>query len=207
MDFTILKEIIALAEAYQQQTKADTWQKVQFVSWIINEANKPERPPAPAAFVPSQDGLISMFLGIAYKYAQFYSRRVFRNTKIYSLDDFAVLVSLFPDKEFKKIDVLRMCIQEKSSGNEVLKRLLREELLQERENPADARSKLLSLTDKGRTQYGLIQRGISKMAGHIVGDLNAEEKNLLLQVLMKLHQFHKPYFEENDEETLNKLLN
>lgn len=205
MDYTVLKEIIALAEAYQQQTHAQRWQKEQFVSWIINEANKSEL--SSGGFVPSQDGLISMFIGIAYKYAQFYARRVFRNTEIYSLDDFAVLVSLFPDKEFKKIDVLRMCIQEKSSGNEVLKRLLREEMLQERENPVDARSKLLSLTDKGRTQYGLIQNGIQKMAGHIVGNLTTEEKNQLLQILMKLHQYHHPYFEENNEETLTQLLN
>jgi hypothetical protein len=205
MDYTILKEIIALAEAYQQQTHAQRWQKEQFVSWIINEANQSQQ--VPQTLVPSQDGLISMFLGIAYKYAQFYARRVFRNTEVYSLDDFAVLVSLFPNKEFKKIDVLRMCIQEKSSGNEVLKRLLRDGMLQERDNPADARSKLLSLTDKGRTQYGLIQNGIQKMAGHIVGNLSIEEKNHLLQILMKLHQYHHPYFEENNEETLKQLLN
>jgi hypothetical protein len=204
MDYTILKEIIALAEAYQQQTHAQRWQKEQFVSWIINEANKSQK--ESQDIVPSQDGLISMFLGIAYKYAQFYARRVFRNTEIYSLDDFAVLVSLFPDKEFKKIDVLRMCIQEKSSGNEVLKRLLRDGMLQERENPNDARSKLLSLTDKGRMQFGLIQKGIQKMGGHIVGDLSPQEKSHLLEILMKLHQFHHPYFEENNEETLAKLL-
>lgn len=204
MDYTILKEIIALAEAYQQQTHAQRWQKEQFVSWIINEANKSQK--ETRDIVPSQDGLISMFLGIAYKYAQFYARRVFRNTEIYSLDDFAVLVSLFPDKEFKKIDVLRMCIQEKSSGNEVLKRLLRDGMLQERENPNDARSKLLSLTDKGRMQFGLIQKGIQKMGGHIVGDLNPQEKSHLLEILMKLHHFHHPYFEENNEETLAKLL-
>ncbi|UTA66880.1 MarR family winged helix-turn-helix transcriptional regulator [Emticicia sp. 21SJ11W-3] len=205
MDYSILKEIIALAEAYQQQTNAQRWQKEQFVSWIINEANKTQ--PKPQSMIPSQDGLISMFLGIAYKYAQFYAKRVFRNTEIYSLDDFAVLVSLFPDKEFKKIDVLRMCIQEKSSGNEVLKRLLRDGMLQERENPADARSKLLSLTDKGRTQFGLIQNGIQKMSGHIVGDLSIEEKNQLLQALMKLHHYHHPYFEENNEDVLKQLLN
>ena len=88
MDYTVLKEIISLAEAYQQQTQAHRWQKEQFVSWIINEANKSQK--GPDAFIPSQNGLISMFLGIAYKYAQFYARRVFRNTEIYSLDDFAV---------------------------------------------------------------------------------------------------------------------
>lgn len=204
MDYTILKEIIALAEAYQQQTNAQRWQKEQFVSWIINEASKSQK--ETRDIIPSQDGLISMFLGIAYKYAQFYARRVFRNTEIYSLDDFAVLVSLFPNKEFKKIDVLRMCIQEKSSGNEVLKRLLRDGMLQERENPNDARSKLLSLTDKGRIQFGLIQKGIQKMGGHIVGDLSPQEKSYLLEILMKLHHFHHPYFEENNEETLAKLL-
>lgn len=33
------------------------------------------------------------------RYAQFYSRRVFRNSTVYSEDDWGVLVSLYPDRK------------------------------------------------------------------------------------------------------------
>jgi hypothetical protein len=115
------------------------------------------------------------------------------------------LVTLYPEKESKKIDVLRNCILEKLSGNEVLKRLLRENMLRERENPSDARSKLLSLTEKGKYQFELIQKGIENMSKHVTGDLTGDEKNQLLGMLFKLHNFHQPFFEENDESKMEFL--
>ncbi len=205
--FKPLKELIALAEAYQQQTSAQEWDKEGFISWLISEATRTDRTETEDDMVPAQDGLIAMLLTGMYKYAQFYARRVFRDTAIYSLDDFSVLISLYPAVEHKKIDVLRMCIQEKSSGNEVLKRLLRDEMIQERENPADARSKLLSLTETGKRAFEGIQTGIEKMSSHIVGDLTGTEKQQLFQILFKLHQFHKPFFDEPDEEQLRAALN
>lgn len=202
--FKPIKELIALAEAYQEQTSASDWDKEGFISWLISEATKADHDEDDT--VPAQDGLVAMLLTGMYKYAQFYARRVFRDTAVYSLDDFSVLISLYPDAEHKKIDVLRMCIQEKSSGNEVLKRLLREGMVQERENPADARSKLLSLTEKGKRAFEQIQTGIEKMSAHLTGDLTGPEKQQLLQLLFKLHQFHKPFFDEPDEDQLRTAL-
>ena len=203
MNYEILKEIINLAESFEKQTKDKVWRKEKFVTWIVNEANKTDR--VIGDQIPPQDGLIAMFLTIMSKYAQFYAKKVFRNTEVYSLEDFSVLVTLYPEKEFKKIDVLKYCILEKSSGNEVLKRLLRDNMLQERENPNDARSKLLSLTDKGKYQFELIQKGIENMSKHVTGDLSDEEKNQLLSILFKLHNFHQPYFEDNDESKMEFL--
>lgn len=48
-----------------------------------------------------------------------------------------------------KADVIRECISEKLAGNEVLKRLLRQDLIKETNNPNDKRSKRLEITKDG----------------------------------------------------------
>ena len=207
MKYQILKEIISLAEAFEEETQAKEWRREFFTSWLIESFQKKKEEPGSKAFLPQQDGLIAMFIGMMYKYASFYSKRVLKDSKLYSLDDFGVIASLFPHHSFRKVDVLKQTIMEKSSGNEVLKRLLKEGLIQESENPEDKRSKLLSLTDEGRTAFIQLQAGMSKLSAHVTGNLSSDEKTLLLKMLSKLHTFHQPYFEENDEETLAEILN
>jgi DNA-binding PadR family transcriptional regulator len=84
--------------------------------------------------------------------------------------------------------------------------LLKQGLLQEHVHPNDKRSKLIELTDAGRAAFESVQTGITKLADTVVADLTEAEKTSLLQMLNKLHRFHKPIFEEADEPTLGKML-
>jgi len=95
---------------------------------------------------------------------------------------------------------------EKSSGNEVLKRLLKQGLIQETPHPEDRRSKLVMLTDAGRAAFQSVQTGIERLSDVVVADLSEDEKASLLHLLTKLHHFHKPIFEAADEETLGEML-
>ena len=202
MDFSILKEIINLAEQYQTETQADSWNKEAFAAWLgAGKADIRLEPEFDSN--PTEDGLISMFIIFMYRYAQFYAKKVLQDTELYSLDDFGIVASLFPDKEYKKIEVLKTSVLEKSAGNEVLKRLLKRQLVQERDNPLDARSKLLSLSDSGRRAFQTSIEQLTAMSTHITGNLNNGEKNLLLSMLVRLHHFHKPYFEQNKIEELS----
>lgn len=140
------------------------------------------------------------------RYAQFYSRRVFRHSTVYSEDDWGVLVSLYPDRKMKKTDLIRSIILEKSSGNEVLKRMLKQGMLHEHPHPTDRRSKLIELTDIGRMAFESVQNGITKLSDTVVADLTEEEKGNLLDLLAKLHRYHKPVFEAADEPALERML-
>ena len=205
MKYDILKEIISLAEDFEEQTNARERRKEQFISWLL-QSSKENLESKRYEKVPAQDGMIAMFIAFMYRYAQFYSRRLFRDTPIYSFDDFGVLASLYPGRSLRKVDILKQVILEKSSGNEVLKRLLREELLEEKENPKDARSKLISLSEKGTKAFEDIRFGINKLSKHVTGDLSEDEKSSLLSMLFRLHDFHKPYFEDAREEEIEEIL-
>lgn len=201
------RRLLDLADAYAAAGgKTDDFDREDFVSWLISsrKTSPDEAPEAPV--LPPLNGLIAMYFSFITRYAQFYSRRVFRHSAVYSEDDWGVLVSLYPDQKRKKTDVIRGCIMEKSSGNEVLKRLLKQGLLREQAHPDDKRSKLIELSDAGRAAFESVQTGMDKLANTVVADLTEAEKTTLLALLFKLHRYHNPIFEAGDEAELERRL-
>lgn len=207
MSLDFIRKLLDLVQDYESGGgKTDAFDREDFISWLMTNhsrlVKKEENPPAGAPL----NGLIAMYLSFMARYAQFYGRRVFRNTDIYSEDDWGVLITLYPDIQLKKTDVIRQCIMEKSSGNEVLKRMLKQGLLQEHVHPDDKRAKLIGLTDAGRAAFESVQNGVAKLSDTVVADLTDAEKTNLLQILNKLNRYHKPVFEAADEEELERLL-
>lgn len=197
--------MIEWAEKFDKQLLAgEQWDDKYFVSWLSAELNADTE--TDTVLPENTESTIAMLIIFMYKYAVFYSRKIFKHSIIYSIDDFGVLATLLPDKKLKKSDVIRECIAEKSSGNEVLKRLLRQKLIKETNHPTDKRSKLLEITPEGLSEINAILIQIQKMGSLVTGNLSKQEKIMLLGMLSNLHQFHKPLFEANNEKLLNEKL-
>jgi DNA-binding MarR family transcriptional regulator len=105
-----------------------------------------------------------------------------------------------------KADVIRKNVTEKSSGNEVLKRLLRQQLIEETKNPNDKRSKLLKLTPAGFAAINAVRIQLEKMGNLVAGDLTEQEKEILITMLSRLNDYHRPLFDANDEKLINNKL-
>ena len=204
MNLDFIRQMLDLAEAYEQ-AGGDTsrFDQEDFIGWMMTRRQVQKAPVAPGS---TSNGLIAMYLSFMARYAQFYGRRVFRGSQVYSEDDWGVLVSLYPTGRMTKTEVMRGCIMEKSSGNEVLKRLLKNGLLHEFPHPDDGRSKLVELTDAGRTAFESVHQGIDNLSKIVVADLDEEEKQMLLRILIKLNRYHKTVFEAADEQQLEAML-
>ncbi len=197
--------MIEWAEKFDKQLLAgEQWDDKYFVSWLSAELNADTE--TDTVLPENTESTIAMLIIFMYKYAVFYSRKIFKHSIIYSIDDFGVLATLLPDKKLKKSDVIRECIAEKSSGNEVLKRLLCQKLIKETNHPTDKRSKLLEITPEGLSEINAILIQIQKMGSLVTGNLSKQEKIMLFGMLSNLHQFHKPLFEANNEKLLNEKL-
>ena len=160
MHLDFIRNLLDLVQAYESEGgSTETFDREHFISWLITSPSRQFKKEAKPAGAPPLNGLIAMYLSFMARYAQFYSRRVFRDSAIYSEDDWGVLITLYPHQQLKKSDVIRQCIMEKSSGNEVLKRMLKQGLLQEHAHPDDKRAKLIGLTDAGRAAFESVQAG------------------------------------------------
>ena len=204
-NYTNLKKVIDWTEQFENQLRdGEHWTDENFAVWLSNQVNVSKQKDLVSAKKPKP--AITMYIYFMYKYALFYSRKIFKNSMIYSIDDFSVLASLLPDKKLMKADVIRKNVTEKSSGNEVLKRLLRQKLIEETDNPNDKRSKLLKLTPAGLIEINAVRSQLEKMGNLVAGDLNEQEKEILITMLSKLNDFHRPLFDANDENLLNEKL-
>lgn len=203
--YSHLKSLIDWAEKYENQlSEGQEWDDKDFATWLAIEINTNK---IDGKALPSKpQNSLAMPVYFLYKYTLFYSRKVFKDSQIYSLDDFSFLASLLPDKKLKKADVIRKNIAEKSSGNEVLKRLIKKKLIKETNNPEDKRSKLLEITPEGFKEINAVRTQIYKMGALVDGNLSEEEKSIMHTILSKLHKFHNPLFEANDELALNEKL-
>jgi len=207
MSLEFIRKLLDLVQDYETDGgNTGAFDREDFIIWLLSRQSRLlKKEEARSAGAPL-NGLIAMYLSFMARYAQFYSRRVFRDTAIYSEDDWGVLITLYPDIQLKKTDVIRRCILEKSSGNEVLKRMLKQGLLREHGHPGDKRAKLIGLTDAGRAAFESVQSGVARLSDIVVADLTEEEKTNLLQILNKLNRYHKPVFDAAEEEELERML-
>lgn len=204
-NYTNLKKVIDWTEQFENQLRdGEQWTDENFAVWLSNQVNVSKQKDLVLPKKPKP--AITMYIYFMYKYALFYSRKIFKNSIIYSIDDFSVLASLLPDKQLMKADVIRKNVTEKSSGNEVLKRLLRQKLIEETDNPNDKRSKLLAITPAGFNEINAVRSQLEKMGNLVAGDLNEQEKEILIAMLSKLNDYHRPLFDANDEDLLNEKL-
>lgn len=212
MNYVVLRKLLDMAEAYEQENgEQQDLDRQKFTAWLVTKSFRAvgtasEYPGTDQDAGPRVAGTIAMLLGFMGQYATFYARRIFRRSAIYSLDDFGVLISLHPDRKRTKTETLKECRLEKSSGNEVLKRLLKQHLIQETNHPIDRRSKVIELTEQGREAFIQVWEPIVRMSNVVAGDLTPEEQLLLLHLLGKLNRFHQPIFEQGKEEAVEQLL-
>ena len=203
--YSTIKKLVDWTEKYENQlSNGEQWNDENFAAWLSNEVNASKLKDLVSR--KKAKPVITMYIYFMYKYALFYSRKIFKNSMIYSIDDFSVLASLLPNKQLMKADVIRKNVTEKSSGNEVLKRLLRQQLIMETDNPNDKRSKLLAITPAGLNEISAVRSQLEKMGDLVSGNLSEQEIELMVSMLSKLNDFHRPLFDANDEEFLNEKL-
>ena len=105
-----------------------------------------------------------------------------------------------------KIQLIEKNVHEKPTGLEVIKRLLKHGLADERNDENDKRSKRVFLTDKGKALFFATIEQMNKVALIVSGNLTADEKKQLHTLLKKLQDFHDPIYLSNKEISIDQLV-
>lgn len=138
----------------------------------------------------SVEATISGLIVNLSRYAKNYIKVVLEGTVFTTVDDFTYLASLLENKNLTKTELINKNIQEKSTGTEIIKRLLNLELVSQTEDTIDKRSKILNITETGRQALFLVFENMN-IASHIInGELSFAEKMNLYHLLKKLDSFH-----------------
>lgn len=149
---------------------------------------------------------IAQNVSFLHRYSKFYIKKALKGSLLQTVDEYTYLVTLFGEESLSKTEINNMNVVEKTSGNEIIRRLLKAKLIGERRDEDDRRRMRVFITDKGREELTKIFPELWKSAMMLTGALSLHEKESFLQTSQKLCNFHKDIFVHCKEEELDSLL-
>jgi len=147
----------------------------------------------------------STLLTNLYRFAKHYTKKALLGTAIKTIDEFGFLATLLRQKSLLKNELISEHLMETSSGSELLKRLIRNGLVQEFPDKHDKRAKRVSLTEAGIKEIMGAFVEMHKASEIIIGNINQTELIQALAVFNKLNYFHQHIHQQDKNSSLEEL--
>lgn len=211
----ILIELIELLFEYETQANEDAHNMSDFLGFmnarhkgedvkaksLRNEGNTPMQTEEQG---PNTD--ISILIVLMFRYAKSYIKKALQNSEIKSADEFSYLITLLNHSNLSKTELINKQVMEKTSGMEIIKRLVKLGLMEELQDENDKRSIRVALTQQGKAALWQILPQMQMVSKIVVGNLNESEKNTLAYLLRKLELHHNDIYSNQKDSTLNDLI-
>jgi DNA-binding MarR family transcriptional regulator len=142
------------------------------------------------------------------RYAKSYIKKALEGTPLQTAEDFTALAILLTHPHLSKSELINHNLQEKTSGTEVIRRLVASGLVRQWDDEKDKRSKHIAITDEGRKLLFQVFEHTSYVGQIITGRLTLAEKFTLQYLLQKLENFHLEHYEKKtiiSKEDLKKI--
>lgn len=149
---------------------------------------------------------ISILIVMMYHYAKGYIKKALKESCLQTPDEFSFLITLMTYESMSKSELITKQVMEKTSGSEVIRRLINRGLIVESADKNDKRSIRVSITIPGREEILKILPLMGDVSEIVVGNLSAEEINTLSYLLKKLDYFHNDIYINKRDEPLNEIL-
>jgi DNA-binding MarR family transcriptional regulator len=137
---------------------------------------------------------ISILIVLINHYAKWYIKKVLRNSHLQTTEEFSYLVTLMTYNSLSKSELITKQVMEKTSGSEIIRRLIKKGLIVESADENDRRCIRVSITRAGREEINRILPLMSKVAAIVVGNLSDREINTFSYLLKKLDYFHNDIY-------------
>ncbi len=158
----LLNELLDYIELFEQSFPDE--EELSLKSFLVfvqsmqegEHALRSSSPDAPAAPRPSRsprEVSIARHLSLLHRYSKGYIKRaLFASQHLQSEEEYSYLASLFSGEPHSKTELNSLNAMEKTSGAEVIRRLVAKGLVEERPDERDRRSVLVSITPSGRAE-------------------------------------------------------
>jgi len=154
----------------------------------------------------SQETTIAILVTFIYRYAKLYAKKVLQNSSISTLDDFSYLILLLTHESLSKTELIQKNVHEKTTGMEIIKRLIKLNLIYQFDDTNDKRSQRVAITEQGRFAIFSILNKLEDVSTIMTGNLSELEKNNLGAILKKLDHFHFDIFMNDRNKTLPEII-
>lgn len=191
----LVKAWEAFADQYPEGSLED------FYSYMLagrrgGESTPPMEAPAgsPEQLPMGTTNALGVLISRLNRYLAFYTRKVIKELPVDNSEDFYYLAHLHFDGPLRKSELIARNISEFTSGTNVINRLLKQKFILEYEDPEDARSKRVKITQPGIDWINACLPDMMSVYQLLLHPLPEGEKWTAYQVLAKVDHFHNGYY-------------
>ena len=153
-----------------------------------------------------QETTIAILVTFIYRYAKLYAKKVLQDSSISTLDDFSYLILLLTHESLSKTELIQKNVHEKTTGMEIIKRLIKQNLVYQFDDEVDKRSQRVAITEDGKVAIFSILHKLEDVSTIMTGNLTELEKNSLNAILKKLDHFHFDIFMNERNKPLPEII-
>ncbi len=149
---------------------------------------------------------ISILIVLMFRYAKGYIKKALRDSAIKTADEFSFLMTLMTYESLSKSELIQKQVMEKTSGTEIINRMIKMGLIESFNDETDKRSVRVKMTPAGRMEIIKILPEMQKVSKIVTGNLNETEKNTMAYMLRKLEHYHNDIFMNKKDSELEELI-
>lgn len=162
----------------------------------------------PAESIPAQqaDSVMATLIGKVSNLHTTYARMAIKEIPDIELEWFYLLNVISIKKAAKKTDAISLSNMEQSTGIDILNRMKKKGLIVEKDDPADKRARLVSLTDKGKALLVQIGYYLYKVSYLLYHDIKEEDKKNLIRTLTTTIQKQEQLRVEKKSRSIDEMI-
>ena len=211
--YQLIHELISLVEQLEQQNPEREVTMQDFAGFMVHTVGNSTQKVASAARISHDvrfgkneitaqeqafqlDNNIGQLFVYMSRYAKSYIKKALDDTALLTAEDFTALAILLTHDNLSKSELIQYNLQEKTSGTEVIRRLLAAGLIEQWDDEKDRRSRQIAITDQGKQLLYAVFEDMNHVGKMISGNLTVSEKLTLRYLLQKLEDFHQQHHQQ-----------
>ncbi len=214
--YDLLKQLVTQVEDFEKEGKVgNDLNLTDFAQFLSQKTqlmrNEPTRMHAPIVFdggeiVSSENTELGSLVSLMYRYVKIYAKRAMENSPLNNVDDFTYLIILMSHGTMTKTELISHNVHEKTTGMEIIKRLIKLGFLEQTAAPTDGRSQIVNISAAGQQVLFPLLIEMKKVSTIANGNLTNDELKTLIGLLHKLETFHKDILNSERTVDLNTIL-
>lgn len=204
----LLPEINAFEQLYADR---DTCSLDDFAAFLSERAKKENLAEEYSFGVTARgttiDALIAQDLSFLFRYLRGYFKKALRGSALLTMEEYTYLVCLLQNPMMTKTELNNINVMEKTSGAEVINRLLKNGLISQRVNENDRRSLYVSITEKGREELAQLFPQLQLAVKILFYPLTDAQKRVLHRMHHLLDAHNRMLFMEHHDDSLLEMNN
>lgn len=188
-----MHELLDLVEQYEKLCGSAEQSMSSFLHFAEHHIEQQRAAEASEARITDDAYLNSMIardISFVYRYMRYFVRKAIKDTPLQTIDEYSYLITIMAKGKMTKTELNNYNVIEKTSGSEIIRRLLKSGLISQARNPRDKRSMLLSITPEGRRVIKEILPQMQLSSNLLLRALSWDQK-------MFLHTLHEQLCESN----------